>query len=240
MTTSSVAAERSRRRPGGARQARPSASRWTSEIVLVTGTVLAVAAAFGPPWSARVGIAVAVASAVVACVFAWRELFVVERTHARTMLTTSQRHGQQLREEREHNSSVVGALSERVQEATATVLGQHRTIASLRHEVIELDSDRSRLQGELQQRDGMIGSLRSTVRTQDTTIQELADRLQEAAATRDGTGAGEPTAEVHQMPRRKRSELEVAAPAAEPVDLRTLGTAFAAVLPNYEEDRQRA
>lgn len=242
MTSSSVAAPHLSRRSSGVRQARPSKLRRTSEIVLVTGTVLAVAAAFGPGWSARAGIAIAVASAIAACVFAWRELFAVERAHARTMLQTSQRHGQQLREEREHNSSVVGALSERVREATATVASQHQTIASLRHEVFELEGDRTRLRGELQRRDGMIGSLRSTVRAQDTTIRGLEDRLRDEAAARAGVDETAPAAEVHHMPRRVRSELEAAEPAAEPVDLLTLGTAFAAaaVLPNYEEDRRLA
>lgn len=210
--------------------------RRTSEIVLVIGTVLAVAAAFGPAWSARVGIGIAVASAIAACVFAWRELFAVERAHARSMLQTSQRHGQQLREEREHSSSVVGALSERVQQAATTVVGQHRTIASLRHEVFELEGDRTRLRGELQQREGMIGSLRSTVRAQDTTIRGLEQRLRDEPAAGEGSSG----AEVHQMPRRVRAEVELAAPAVEPVDLRTLDTAFAGVLPNYEEDRRLA
>lgn len=219
--------------------------RRTSEIVLVTGTLLAVAAAFGPAWSARVGVGIAVASAVAACVFAWRELFAAERAHARTVLQTSQRHGQQLREEREHSSSAVGALSERVQQATATVVGQHHTIASLRHEVFELEGDRTYLRGELQQRDGVIGSLRSTVRAQDTTIRGLEQRLRDEAAIGEGVSG----AEVHQMPRRVRAELELAASAvepvesiqpADPVDLRTLDTAFVRVLPNYEEDRRLA
>ena len=242
VPTSSAVAPYPSRRSSGVRQARPSTLRRTSEIVLVTGTVLAVAAAFGPGWSARAGIAIAVASAIAACVFAWRELFAVERAHARTMLQTSQRHGQQLRAEREHNSSVVGALSERVREVTATVAGQHHTIASLRHEVFELEGDRSRLHGELQRRDGTIGSLRSTVRAQDTTIRGLEDRLRDEAAARAGVDKDVSAAEVHHMPRRVRSELEAADPTSEPVDVRTLGTAFAAsaVLPNYEEDRRLA
>jgi len=233
-----VPAHRSRR-PAGARQAKPSAWRRRSEIVLVTGTVLAVVAALGPGWSARLGVAIAVASAIAGCVFAWRELFAVERSHARAVLQTSQRHGQQLREEREHNASVVGALSDRVQEATATIGGQSRTIASLRHEVFELEGARTELRGELQQRDRVIGSLRSTVRAQDATIRGYEERLRDDAAA-TGTDDQSSAAEVHHMPRRVRAELEVAAPGSVPVDVRTLETAFAAVLPNYEEDRRLA
>jgi len=234
-TTTAGAVPGSSRTSAGQRAARPSGLRRASEVVLVTGTVLAVAAAFGPHWATRAGIAVAVVSAVAACVFAWRELFAVERSHARTLLQTSQRHGQQLREEREHNASVVDSLVERVRESTGTVGEQRRTIASLRHEVFALEGDRTQLRGDLQQRDRVIGSLRSTVRAQDSTIRGLEERLREVEP---GTTELETTSEVRHMPRRR--ELEAAAPAAEPLDRRTLATAFAGVLPNYEEDRRLA
>ena len=70
-------------RASASRSAPTSGLRRASEIVLVAGTVIAVAAAFGPLWATRVGVAVAVAAAVVACVCAWRELFNAERRHAR-------------------------------------------------------------------------------------------------------------------------------------------------------------
>ena len=65
------------------RTASPSALRRASEIVLVVGTVLAVLAAFGPIWSVRTGVVVAVVAAVLACAFAWRELFWERRQHHR-------------------------------------------------------------------------------------------------------------------------------------------------------------
>jgi len=233
-TTTSTGAAGAGGATGGKRAARPSGLRRASEVVLVSGTVLAVAAAFGPHWASRAGIAVAVVSAVAACVFAWRELFAVERSHARTLLQTSQRHGQQLRAEREHNASVVDSLVERVRESAGTVGEQRRTIASLRHEVFALDGDRTQLRGDLQQRDRVIGSLRSTVRAQDSTIRGLEERLREADP--EATAEQDLTSEVRHMPRRR--ELEPAA--AEPLDRRTLATAFAGVLPNYEEDRRLA
>jgi len=78
--------------------------RRTSEIVLVAGTVVAVIAAFGPTWAVRLGIVVAVISAVVACLFAWRELFNARRQHARAMLTASRDHGRALTDERTRNA----------------------------------------------------------------------------------------------------------------------------------------
>lgn len=209
------------------RSARPSRLRRASEAVLVAGTVLAVAAAFGPS-AARAGVGIAVAAAVLACVFAWRELFDAERTHARTMLTASQRHGSQLREERQHNASVVETLTGRVREATRVVDGQVVTITALRHEVFALEGDRTTLRGQLQQRDKVISWLRSTVRSQDAELTSLRTRLQVEGDERAA-------AEVHRLPRRVRAEFA----AVEQSDVTDLPT-FASVLPNYEEDRRLA
>jgi chromosome segregation ATPase len=189
--------------------------------------VLAVAAAFGPAWAARAGVAIAVVAAVLACVFAWRELFAAERSHARTMLATSQRHGAQLRSEREHNAAVVETLSNRVREVTGVVEGQRVTIAGLRHEVVALEGDRTTLRGQLTQRDKVISWLRSTVRSQDAEIAGLRSRLQAEADER--------AAEVHRLPRRVRAEFA----AVEESAVSDLPT-FASVLPNYEVDRRLA
>ncbi len=196
--------------------------------MLLAGTVLAVAAAFGPAWAARVGVGIAVAAAVLACVFAWRELFAAERTHARTMLAASQRHGAQLRTERTHNASVVETLTSRVREVAGVVEGQRVTIAALRHEVFALEGDRTTLRGQLQQRDKVISWLRSTVRSQDAELTSLRARLE---AEEDERAA----AEVHRLPRRLRAEFA----AVEQTDVTELPT-FASVLPNYEVDRQLA
>lgn len=194
--------------------------------MLIAGTVLAVAAAFGPVWLTRVGVGIAVAAAVLACVFAWRELFAAERTHARTMLETSKRHGTQLRNEREHNASVVDTLTGRVREVLGVVEGQRVTIAGLRHEVFTLEGERAELRGQLQQRDKVITWLRSTVRYQDAELGRLR---------RERLEAEQVAAEVHQLPRRVRGEFA----AVEGGDVTELPT-FASVLPNYEEDRRFA
>ncbi len=194
--------------------------------MLVVGTVLAVAAAFGPTWATRIGVGIAVVAAVTACVLAWRELFAAERSHAQTLLQATQRHGDQLRTEREHNASVVTTLSGRVREVTGVVEGQRVRIAGLRHEIFALEGDRTTLRGQLQQRDKVISWLRSTVRSQDAEIDTLRTQLQAAADAR---------ADVHHLPRRSRSEFA----AVEQSDVTDLPT-FAAVLPNYEVDRRLA
>lgn len=213
--------------------------RRVSEVVLIAGTVVALLAAFGPTWATRVGVGVASASAVVACVCAWRELFNAERRHARSMLHASQRHGAQLRDERRRSVGVVDALTTRVRETVAVADGQRVTIDGLRHQVFSLEGDRTSLRTAVADRDRTLTSLRTTVQKQEVQIADLETRL-DAFEPEDELGS----AEVHHLPRRVRAELdavaaELDAPEAGVLDLRTLET-VRGVLPNYEEDRRRA
>jgi hypothetical protein len=238
------------------RQAPTSRLRRASEVVLVTGTLLAVLSVFGPGWATRAGIVVAVTSAVVACVCAWREVFSAERRHARSMLAASQRHGAQLRDERRRNAEVVETLTDRVQAAGRTIEGQQVTIAALRHEVFGLEGDRTSLRGALRDRDRTISSLRTTVQKQEVELgslrtdlgslrEDLASLQEDLASFSDGGfPEGAPSAEsaeVHHLPRRHRAELEAVAAGdgSDVLDLRMLET-VRGVLPNYEEDRRRA
>jgi chromosome segregation ATPase len=223
-------------RATASRTATTSGFRRASEVVLAAGTVLAVAAAFGPLWVTRVGVAIAVAAAVVSCVCAWRELFHAERRHARTLLQTSQRHGTQLSAERRHNAEVVDTLTGRVRETVALVDGQRITIAGLRDEIVTLEGDRTSLRTAVADRDRTITSLRSTVQKQEVRITGLETRVHELEQELDEDGA-----EVHQMPRRPQDELDAVAEREDSLvlDLRTLET-IRGSLPNYEADRRFA
>ena len=228
-------------RSSASRSAPTSRLRRASEVVLVGGTVVAVLAAFGPAWATRVGVVVAVVAAVVACVCAWRELFHAERRHARTLLQASQRHGVQLRDERQRNAEVVDTLTERVRETVAVVDGQRVTIAGLRHEVFSLEDDRTSLRTAVADRNRTISSLRNTVQKQEVQITGLQTRLQELEHEHEHEH-DEITAEVHRLPSRLNAD-ELAAIAdhedSAVLDLRTLET-VRGILPNYEEDRRFA
>ena len=82
-----------------------------SEIVLIVGTVAAAAAASGSIWVVRLGVAVAITTALVSCAFAWRALNTARRTHAQAMLKATREHGEVLTEERTRNAAVVETLS---------------------------------------------------------------------------------------------------------------------------------
>jgi len=204
-----------------------------SEIVLIVGTVSAAAAASGPISVVRLGIAVAIAAALVACAFAWRALNTARRTHAQAMLKLTREHGEALTEERTRNAEVVDTLSWRFRDAGKVIEKQRVTIALQRQQVSRLTEDRVFLMGEVEYRDKVISGLRETVR----------DREAELIALRD-----EPEAEVHHMPRRVLAEHETiwqelnaadgtaAEESSAVVDIKIIET----VKPNYEAERQLA
>ena len=204
-----------------------------SEIVLIVGTVLAAAAASGPTSVVRLGVAVAIAAALVACAFAWRALNTARRTHAQAILRVTREHGAALTEERTRNAAVVDTLSGRIRDAGKVIEKQRVTIALQRQQVTHLTEDRVFLRGEIEYRDKFISGLRETVR----------DREAELIALRD-----EPGAEVHHMPRRVLAEHEptwqelnasddtAAELSPDAVDLKIIEM----VMPNYEAERQLA
>lgn len=241
MTSLNVAVRAASPRTSSAphRQAAPSTSRRAARRVLVVGTVVAVAAAFGPTWLVRVGVGVAVVAAVLACVLAWRELFSAERRHAAQQLATTRAHGQALTEERSRNGEVVETLTRRVREAGVVVDCQHKMIATLRSDLSTLNRDRAQLRSEIERRDTVITSLRETVKTQEVELLALT-----AEKTGDDDGA-----DVHHLPRRVLTGEDSSwakLPDADDVwndgshptvvDLMMIDTAV--VLPNYEVDRK--
>jgi hypothetical protein len=205
----------------------------TSEIVLVAGTVLAAAAASGSIWIVRLGVAVAIATALVSCAFAWRALNTARRTHAQAMLKATREHGEVLTEERTRNAAVVETLSLRISDARKVIEKQWVTIARQRQQITGLQDDRVFLRGGVEYRDKIISGLHETVR----------EREAELIALRDETDA-----EVHHMPRRVLAEHESISPELDAVDDMSADMASTVVdlkiiemvMPNYEADRQLA
>jgi hypothetical protein len=208
--------------------------RCLSEIVLITGTTLAILAAFGPIWSVRLGVAAAIVTAELACIFAWRELYAARRAHAQVVLKATREHGAALTEERTRNAAVVAALTTRVSDAGKLIERQRRRIAEQRLQITDLKTDQVYLKGEVEYRDKVILTLRETVREREAELIALRD---------------ESDAQVHHMPRRVLAEHEAlweeltaaedtisdgSLPAV--VDLKMIEM----VLPNYEADRQPA
>lgn len=256
-----VSAQEGRADAAPRRPAAPSGFSRVSFAVLVAGTVLAVAAAFGPPWLARVGVGVAIAVAVASWLIGGYELRAARRSHAREQLAASRAHGRSLHEERQRNAGVVDALTVRMRDLTATAEQRQQAVAALAQEVSGLRDGQARLAGELRHRDATITSLRDTVRTREAELRGLRElhELRELAELRERAGDGPAVdgsqvaaAEVHPMPRRGRAEgtdaggerehpAEVAALRAGPATPTVTQLILEAmVMPNYEDDRRFA
>ncbi|HET9649100.1 MAG TPA: hypothetical protein VFP34_12850 [Microlunatus sp.] len=226
--------------------------RW-SRAVLVAGTVLSLACAFGPLWVARIGLIPALGSALVCCLLAWREIELERRAHSAAMLAASRRHGEQLTEERRHNAVVVDTVKRRLQAADTVAASRAATISRLQADIRRLRGDvnglrgaNSRLTRDLNFRDLTIRELRETLARREAELAEaetaLAVQLADAKAGR-GTAyldaeAGA-TGELHVLPRRPlRDAVEVDTVAVR--DLAYLEAQSVITLPNYEDDRRFA
>jgi hypothetical protein len=204
-----------------------------SEIVLIAGTVGAVVAASGTLWVARLGVAIAIVAALVACAFAWRELNASRRSQAQAMLKATREHGEALSEERSRNAAVVETLSGRITDARKVIEKQRVIIARERRQIGSLKDDRAYLMGEVDYRGKVISSLRETLREREAELIALRD---------------EPDAQVHHMPRRVTDEHEFVWQQLSDEDEITGGlqpsvvdiNIIDMVLPNYEADRQPA
>ena len=211
----------------GARREPVTRAHRATQIVLVVGSVLALAAAFGPVWLVRAGLLVAIATCIVTCTLAWRELAAARRRHAHRLLVADKRHGDTLRAERTRNAEVVDALTERLSSTGMVVVGQRSTIAQLRGEVGFLTTERDGLQEQVAQRDSLIGLFRTSLREQEAAL--LAVRAQQTEIAEQISAQAD--AEVHALPRRSRSADRALDP--EMAEL-------AMVLPNYETSRKYA
>jgi hypothetical protein len=219
--------------PTASRRLKPSALQRISEVVLIAGTAGAVAAAAGSIWAARLGVAIAVMAALVACAFAWRDLNAARHAHAKSMLRAAREHGARLSEERVRTAAVVDALSVRVADAGKVIERQRMRLAQLQLELSSLNQDRTYLQGEIEYRDKVIEVLREAVLEPEDLITPSV-----------GSGA-----EVHHMPRRILSSghdfVWQELPAEDEVTSESLPAVvdlniIDIVLPNYEADRQPA
>jgi hypothetical protein len=202
-----------------------------SEIVLVVGTMAAAAAASGPLWVIRLGVAAAILAALIACAFAWREINSARHAHAQAMLKASREHGAALTEERLRNASVVEVLQLRIADAGKVLERQRRRIAEQRLQLSDLRTDQAYLKGEIEHREKVITALQETVREGEPELSGLSDGVD---------------AEVHHMPRRVQAEQElVELSDVEHISTESLSmeddlTVIDMVLPNYEADRQPA
>ncbi|WP_133626709.1 hypothetical protein [Enemella evansiae] len=146
-----------------------------TQVVLGVGTLLALAAAFGPVWVARVGVVIAVLAALFAVRFAWAELKQARADHAREQVAQLRAHREQLSAERRQSSEVVAALSAHNEQADQRIVTLQSTIGSLRGELSTLRGDHAALTAGLAERDQRIAQLGRDLATREAELQALRE-----------------------------------------------------------------
>lgn len=178
-----------------------------TQVVLAVGTVLALAAAFGPVWVARVGVAIAVLAAILAVRFAWAELRQTRTEYAREQVVQLRAHREQLSAERRHTGEVVAVLSAHNERADQRIVQLQSTIGGLRTELSTLRGDHVALTARISERDQHIARLGRDLAARENELQEL--RTASASASADDS------AEVLSMPRHAVAADWDALPSAE-------------------------
>jgi chromosome segregation ATPase len=210
------------------RRAATSPLRRAATIVLIIGTAISLLSAFGPTWANRIGIAVALSSAILACTLAWRELAQARHEHAKQLLTIDRQHGRQLADERRRNADVVSVLTSRISDRAVVIEAQKLTIAQLKAQLYSARKDNVSLCAELGQRNAVIDSLQVALRSREAEL---------LALLADGNDA-----EVHALPRRALADhgLLTSNPDGTSAGVVDLATVEAKVLPNFEGTRKLA
>ena len=131
------------------RKANPSPLRRYAWLSLLGSAAIAVAAGFGGVWMARAGLLVAIAGAVAACSFAWREVRVTRTTMLAQQSADSRRAGDQLHAERLQHVRLLQVLQTRNGDLRSKLNTARAETARLSQEAAQLRGDKAALQVEL-------------------------------------------------------------------------------------------
>ncbi|NNG20830.1 hypothetical protein HJ590_14920 [Naumannella sp. ID2617S] len=159
----------------GRRSREVSSSHRLTQVVLTVGTVLALAAAFGPLWVARVGVVIAVVAALLSVRFALAEVRQARAQHLREKVDALRAHGAQLSAERTQNREVVASLAEHNHRANRRIVELQGRIGSLRAELSTLKGDHVAVQSRLTQRDEQVAELRRDLATREAELEALRE-----------------------------------------------------------------
>lgn len=142
-------------------------------VTLGAGAILGLAAALGPIWVVRVGIALALIAGVLAVRFAWQEMRTNREEHGEQVLGQALAHGEQLSRERERNLEIVEVLRQANEEADEQVVKLQIRIGQLRTELSSLRGDNAALQADVIARDHRIKRLTADLATREAELRAL-------------------------------------------------------------------
>jgi chromosome segregation ATPase len=168
-----------------------SSARRAGLVVLLAGGVLSVAAAFGPIWVVRAGVAVAIIAGVVACVLAWRHATRLQRAREADQAAAMHRQAAAATEQRQQHAEVLETLNERHDALRAKLRELRITHADLLIDLNTLRGDKNALTSEVDRLTSDIAQLRERVaeleealalEPQDAEVLSLPRRVGRAAS----------------------------------------------------------
>ncbi|MDO5498823.1 MAG: hypothetical protein Q4F67_03975 [Propionibacteriaceae bacterium] len=154
--------------------------RRATHLTLGAGAVLGLAAAFGPIWIVRAGIALAVIAGVLAVRFAWLELRANRLEHGDQVLGQALAHNEQLTTERQRNLEVVEALRQAGEGADEQVVKLQIRIGQLRTELSSLRGDHAALKADVIARDHRIKRLTADLAARENELREAKGVAEDA------------------------------------------------------------
>ncbi|WP_145978592.1 hypothetical protein [Granulicoccus phenolivorans] len=171
-------------------------------ITLAAGAVVAIAAAFGPVWVVRAGIAIALVAGLVALQFAWKAVRRSQAEARAEIRESMQTQGQHLSVERQHNGEVLSVMKSYNDRADGKLAALHGDIDRLRTEINALLGEKAHLQADVIERDLTISRLKRELSRAEAELKKLRQAEEAESADR---------AEVVSMPRYAMSESQWAA-----------------------------
>lgn len=147
---------------------------------LVAGGVLGIAAAFGPIWVVRAGIALALLAGIFAVRFAWLETRKERTEHGQQILGQARAHSEQLTTERQRNSEIVDVLRRASEDSVEEVVQLQIRIGKLRTELSSLRGDNAALQADVVARDREIRRLTTDLESREEELRALKSMAEDA------------------------------------------------------------
>lgn len=153
----------------GARRSAPtSRAKRTAQVVLAVGAALSIAAAFGPIWLIRAGIALALLAGLAATVLLLRELAATRTRHREELTDASRRAHEAMKAERVREREVLDVIDVRT--------------AALKSRIATLSSDLETSRAQLQDAVATLASTRVTLGEREELLSAREETIEEMRA----------------------------------------------------------
>lgn len=203
-------------------QSRRAASRRAEDpilLLLILGTVIAVACAFGPVWFARAGLVVAVVTAVVVWWSLVRTIRSLRITHALELSEQQRRAAEAMRRERARERATLDTVNRRMDELDALIVTLRTDLDATVKELDEAyativvrDTEIGRQRTRALQAEKQVAARQDDIAAREAEIRRLSATLQRYESELAELHGESISGEVVGLPRRRAEEDTVALP----------------------------